>query len=101
MQTCRLRAARGRGTAAYPLHPRSCAPGLHRWQTRRPGTDRARLYGRAPSVRSAPRAGMRSSRATGARGRASRQAQPASRRVAVSAAVIATSVAVPCVSSAR
>jgi hypothetical protein len=23
MQTCRLRAARGRGTAAYPLHPRS------------------------------------------------------------------------------
>jgi hypothetical protein len=57
MQTCRLRAARGRGTAAYPQHPRSCAPGLHRLlQTRRPGTDRARLSGRARPLQRASRA---------------------------------------------
>jgi hypothetical protein len=70
MQTCRLRAARGRGTAAYPLHPRSCAPGLHRLlQTRRPGTDRARLSGRARSLQRASRARLR---AGGSRGSQSR-----------------------------
>jgi hypothetical protein len=70
MQTCRLRAARGRGTAAYPLHPRSCAPGLHRsLQTRRPGTDRARLSGRARPLQRASRARLR---AGGGRGPQSR-----------------------------
>jgi hypothetical protein len=70
MQTCRLRAARGRGTAAYPLHPRSCAPGLHRSsQTRRPGNDRARLSGRARSLQRASRARLR---AGGSRGPQSR-----------------------------
>jgi len=60
MQTCRLRAARGRGAAAYPLHPRSRAPGSHRLlQTRRPGADRARLSGRARSPQRAPRARLR------------------------------------------
>ena len=50
MQTCRLRAARGRGAAAYPLHPRSLRQrALHvSTQTRRHRVpDTARLSGRA------------------------------------------------------
>ena len=57
MQTCRLRAARGRGTAAYPLHPRSLRRrGLHMpRQTRRPRVPLPRLSGREQRVRRASR----------------------------------------------
>jgi hypothetical protein len=59
MQTCRLRAAGGRGPAADPLHPRSLRRrALHgSTQTRRHRVpDTARLSGRAETgTKSAPR----------------------------------------------
>jgi len=66
MQTFRLRAAGGRGTAAYPLHPRSTGRGLHNClqtaaaRSAAPGP--GRLFAR-PSLRARMRASLRACRA--------------------------------------